>query len=90
MPIDRVQYCREWYKKNKANHLENMKKKTFCKECDKNITTCYLVKHNKSKIHLRNASKQKENPVSDNITENNKINPKISKYLEKIRKCMNE
>lgn len=54
MPVKDKDYYRNYYRKHKADILEKMYEKDYCKICEKEISHHYMPKHKRTLKHLQN------------------------------------
>ena len=50
--MNRKEYMKEYYEKNKDKMIQSQIKKINCEYCNKLISKCNLEKHNKTTKHL--------------------------------------
>ena len=49
----KIEYSKKYYQANKQKHLEYMKTKIRCPNCENMIQRCYLPKHKKTAVCKR-------------------------------------
>jgi predicted RNA-binding Zn-ribbon protein involved in translation (DUF1610 family) len=57
------EYNTKYYQANKERILKGMLEKVMCPECNKMITRCNLMKHQRSKTHQNKAYQEHTNEI---------------------------